>query len=119
MATFTLDSSRLAGSDLAYAETVIEDRGRMIQVEWNQGGANRDFESYGYAIRYAPAENMTMAGQVNAFDGSSVAYVETIIEERGRGIQIEWNQDGANQDMEVYGHAIRYVPTETAPLDQV
>ena len=46
----------LGGSDFNYAETIIEDRGRSIMVQWSQGGAGEDMELYGYSIRFYPAE---------------------------------------------------------------
>lgn len=58
MATFRLDSSRLSGTNLNYVETPIEDRGRGIQLEWVQAGANQDIQILGYAIRGVPGEIM-------------------------------------------------------------
>src|SRR3990167_1603428 len=51
--------------------------------------------------------------------GSAAAtrYIERPIEDRGRGIQVEWRQSGANQDMEILGYAIRYAPGETFALE--
>ena len=46
----------LGGSDFNYAETIIEDRGRSIMVQWSQGGAGEEMELYGYSIRFYPAE---------------------------------------------------------------
>lgn len=118
MASFTLDTSRLAGLDLAYAETTIEDRGRLIQLDWQVSGARQDMELYGFAIRAHSAESMTMAGQVNSFATADFAYIESIVEDRGRGIQLDWQLGGANQDMEIFGYAIRAVPTEGHSMDQ-
>lgn len=44
-------------------------------------------------------------------------YVEAPIEDRGRGLQVEWRQSGVNQDMEILGYAIRYAPGETFALE--
>lgn len=118
MGDFVLDTSRLAGLDLAFEETVIEDRGRLIQLDWQVSGASQDLELYGYAIRAFGTEAMAMAGQTNAFAAADFAYIETIIEDRGRGIQLDWQLGGANQDMEILGYAVRLVPTEGHSMDQ-
>lgn len=118
MGDFVLDTSRLAGLDLAFEETVIEDRGRLIQLDWQMGGTSQDMELYGYAIRAFGAESMAMAGQANSFTAADFAYIETIIEDRGRGIQLDWQLGGTNQDMEILGYAIRLVPTEGHSMDQ-
>ena len=55
--TFILDTSRLGGSDFNYTETIIEDRGRSIIVDWSQSGLDQDMEIYGYSIRFYPAED--------------------------------------------------------------
>ena len=54
--TFILDTDILGGSDFNYVETIIEDRGRSIIVDWSQSGLNEDMEIFGYSIRYFPAE---------------------------------------------------------------
>lgn len=54
--TFVLDSSQLAGNDLDYYETIIEDRGRSITVDWSQNTGGTDFEIFGYSIRFQPTE---------------------------------------------------------------
>lgn len=54
--TFILDTSRLGGSEFNYVETIIEDRGRSIILDWSQSGLNQDLEIYGYSIRFYPAE---------------------------------------------------------------
>ena len=54
--TFILDQSRLGGSEFNYVETIIEDRGRSIILDWSQSGLEQDFELYGYSIRFYPAE---------------------------------------------------------------
>jgi hypothetical protein len=54
--TFVLDTSVLGGSDFNYQETIIEDRGRSIIVDWSQPGLNEDMEIFGYSIRFYPAE---------------------------------------------------------------
>lgn len=54
--TFILDTDVLGGSDFNYTETIIEDRGRSIIVDWSQSGLNEDFEIFGYSIRFFPAE---------------------------------------------------------------
>ena len=54
--TFILDTSVLGGSDFNYAETIIEDRGRSIIVDWSQGGLDEDMEIFGFSVRFFPAE---------------------------------------------------------------
>ena len=44
-------------------------------------------------------------------------YIEAPIEDRGRGLQVEWRQSGVNQDMEILGYAIRYAPGESFALE--
>lgn len=62
MATFTLDSSTLAGNDTAYTETPIEERGRSIQLSYDQAIANQDLPILGYALRYMPTETIAQEG---------------------------------------------------------
>lgn len=54
--TFILNTDVLGGSDFNYAETIIEDRGRSIILDWSQSGLNQDMEIFGYSIRFFPAE---------------------------------------------------------------
>ena len=54
--TFIMDTSVLGGSDFNYVETIIEDRGRSIILDWSQAGLNEDFEIFGYSVRFYPAE---------------------------------------------------------------
>jgi hypothetical protein len=54
--TFILDTDVLGGSDFNYVETIIEDRGRSIIVDWSQSGLDEDMEIFGYSIRFYPAE---------------------------------------------------------------
>lgn len=54
--TFVLNTDVLGGSDFNYVETIIEDRGRSIIVDWSQTGLNEDMEIFGYSIRFYPAE---------------------------------------------------------------
>lgn len=46
--------------------------------------------------------------------GSAAVYIETPIEDRGRGIQLQWAIAGTAEDMELFGYAIRYAVAETA-----
>jgi hypothetical protein len=43
-----------------YVETPIEGRGRAIELEYVQGGANQDCDLYGYAVRAVPGEAISM-----------------------------------------------------------
>lgn len=54
--TFVLDTSVLGGSDFNYTETIIEDRGRSIIIDWSQSGLNEDMEIFGFSVRFFPAE---------------------------------------------------------------
>ncbi len=54
--SFILDTSVLDGAPVSYIETIIEDRGRNIQLSWTQSGTSQDVEIYGYGLRYMPAE---------------------------------------------------------------
>lgn len=54
--TFVLDTSALGGNDFNYFETIIEDRGRSITVDWSQSAGGTDLEIFGYSIRFYPAE---------------------------------------------------------------
>jgi hypothetical protein len=49
--------------------------------------------------------------------GSGFAYTETTFEDRGRSIVVEWSQSGANQDMELYGFAIRFAAGDEEAKD--
>lgn len=55
--TFILDTSRLGGSEFNYVETIIEDRGRSIILDYSQSGLDEDMEIYGYSIRFYPGED--------------------------------------------------------------
>jgi hypothetical protein len=46
-----------------------------------------------------------------------VYFAETDLVERGRAIQIEYIQNGARQDMDIYGYAVRAVPADPAALE--
>lgn len=57
MPQFVLDSSVLGGSDFNFAENPeLSDRGRSIQIQWDQPGLNQDLELFGYSVRFVPAE---------------------------------------------------------------
>lgn len=43
-----------------FAETPIADRGRAIQLDYTNSGANQDMDLLGYAIRAVPAEGIAM-----------------------------------------------------------
>ena len=49
--------------------------------------------------------------------GLELTYVETPFLERGRSVELTYNLNGAGQDAEIYGHAIRYTPAERDPLE--
>lgn len=60
MGQFVLDTSVLSGENLNYVDSIIEERGRAIQIEWVQSGADQDIKLHGFAIRVAPAEPVSM-----------------------------------------------------------
>lgn len=51
------------------------------------------------------------------FGGNNLNYVESIINERGRSIQIEWTQPGANQDIRLHGWAVRAATAERTSME--
>lgn len=55
---FILNTSILSGVTFSSVDAIIAERGRYIQIEWAQDGANQDMEIYGYAIRVVPGEGM-------------------------------------------------------------
>ena len=56
LASFILDTSVLIGDGFVLNESIIEGRGRSIQVKWTQAGLDQDLVHLGYSIRFAPAE---------------------------------------------------------------
>lgn len=52
----------------------------------------------------------------STLSGENLNYVESIISERGRSIQLEWSQGGSNQDIRLHGFAVRAVPGESASV---
>lgn len=55
--TFILDTDVLdPGITFAFAEHIIEDRGRAITISWSQTGLAQDLEILGYSVRFWPAE---------------------------------------------------------------
>lgn len=59
--TGTFGSAVYGGNaGLYFTETPISDRGRSIQLEYVNSGANTDMHIYGYAIRAVPAEAIAM-----------------------------------------------------------
>ena len=70
---FTLDNAvtgLLGGQDTAIIETTCEDRGQGLTLDWTQSGNDQDFESYGYSVRFHPAEQVPYDAQ--SFDASQV-----------------------------------------------
>jgi hypothetical protein len=47
----------LGGTAFTYEETVIEGRGRGVQVTWANTSVDQDFELLGYSLRFMPAES--------------------------------------------------------------
>ena len=59
---FILGTDVLGGSDFNFAETIIQDMGRSIMVQWSQSGSGEDMELYGYSVRFYPAEQQAKEG---------------------------------------------------------
>ena len=57
MASFTLGISTLGGTGFAYQESIIEDRGRSLEIEWVSDAVDEDMELFGYSIRFFPTES--------------------------------------------------------------
>jgi hypothetical protein len=49
-----------AGAGFNYVETPIDDRGRTITIQYDQGTVNTDVEIFGYSVRYDAAETLPM-----------------------------------------------------------
>jgi hypothetical protein len=57
---FIIGVSTIAAESLtSVVPQTVEDRGRVIQNSWAQGGLNEDMELAGYAIDYIPAETVS------------------------------------------------------------
>lgn len=54
--TFILNTDVLGGADFNYFESIVEDRGRSIMVQWEQSGLNQDMELFGFSVRFSGAE---------------------------------------------------------------
>src|SRR5947208_16598703 len=113
----------LGGLEASTAETIVEDRGDSAALDWSQSGLDQDLELYGYAFRLHPAEQVPYdtvsglagGGGVFILDTSTLGnfllnFVDLPIEDRGRSIQIDWSQAGFDQDLELYGYGIRFMP---------
>jgi hypothetical protein len=57
LGTFILGSGILGGISMIFEESIIEGRGRGIQLSWANALADQDFEHLGYSIRCMPAES--------------------------------------------------------------
>lgn len=53
----------------------------------------------------------------DTLSGSDFQYAENILEDRGRSFTAQWSQGGSNQDMELFGYAIRHAVAETEPKE--
>ena len=123
MTTFRVDISTLSALTANYVETPLQEHGTSIQLEWEQGGADQDIQLHGYAIRAVRGESMatdapaTASGtfilDISRLEGLGHNFVSVPLEGRGRSIQIEWSQPGANQDMQLLGYSVRAVKGET------
>ena len=57
--TFVIGTSVISpAAQTDFRETILNDIGRGIQMEWSSSEIGRDIEIYGYAITYGPAESM-------------------------------------------------------------
>jgi hypothetical protein len=83
-----------------------------------------DKRSQSYTVSVAGGGSVLDTGQLDSgpnspfiLGGGEFEYAETPINDRGRSIQLTWTQSGANQDMEIYGHAIRAQVAESHALE--
>jgi hypothetical protein len=60
LGSFILGTGILGGINFLYQESIIEGRGRGIQITWTNSLLDQDFEHLGYSIRFAPAEAEAM-----------------------------------------------------------
>ena len=55
--TLIIGTGKIGGAtNSSIVPTVVEGRGRQIQLEYTQSGGNEDAELYGYTIHYEPGE---------------------------------------------------------------
>jgi hypothetical protein len=55
----------------------------------------------------------TFTLDTSTLGGADFNYAENPeINDRGRSIMVQWDQSGLNQDMELFGYSIRYLPAE-------
>ena len=59
----------------------------------------------------------TFTLDVSTLSGVNVTYVETPFQDVGQTVQVEWVQDGADQDLRLHGYAVRGVPGEVMETD--
>ena len=85
---------------------------------------NIDNRSASYTIDLAAGSGADLIGSTFVIgtsligSGLETSYIETPIEDRGRGIQLEWSLGGTNQNLELYGYGIRYTPTEPTAMER-
>lgn len=68
--------------------------------------------------RYPTISGGTFILDTSTLGGGGYGKAVTPVLGVGRSIQVTWSQGGNNQDMEIVGYAIEYVPTENAQEDQ-
>ena len=56
LGTFILGLGHLGGTSMIFEESIIEGRGRGIQLTWANANLDEDFEHLGYSVRFASAE---------------------------------------------------------------
>ena len=54
---------------------------------------------------------------ISRLSGDTLNYVETPLQEKGYSIVLDWEQDGADRDIRIVGHAIRAVAAESIDTD--
>ena len=60
---------------------------------------------------------MAFVLDTDVLGGSDFNFVDLPFAEKGRSIMVEWSQNGAGQDMELFGYSIRYFPAEVEGRD--
>ena len=114
MADFTLDTSILGSGDIEVTDTLTPGRGTAVQLEYSQGGANRDLELSGYTIWVTPGGPSwdSTLGEATDDGLQDIEIRTTMTASRGRQVQLEYSQGGANRDLEIVGYAMWIHPQD-------
>ena len=75
----------------------VDGRAQQLNLNIGQSGALFDFAHF----------------DVDVFGGLGVQYIESILEERGRSLILNWSNNDVNSGMELFGYGIRFYPAES------